>query len=445
MILFIHRKDLRIEDMSAFDYILEQQSASVHLLILDPFLLKRDRHLAHSGINFMKHVRRLHQLYRDANKQLHLAYGEPAEVVHALLTQLQFTEVVVHRDFTPYAITRDRKLQQVIDRFHIPFTRIVDHTLIDLADFQRFTTRKDPYQIYTPFYRKWHEYIELHIPLRSRINVCQLTTVNLAEGILDPFLMPFSLTDYSSADDPQHVLDSFVRDHLSHYPHMRDQYAIEGTSLLSRHTNVGAISIRHIYETVHRIDHATPWIRQLAWRDFYIYQSMFNADYFQYEKRYDLSSLNDRYFENWIRATTGIPIIDAAMTELSETGCMPNRLRMVTAMFLAKNLACSFTSGEQYFRHALSDYDNTLNRGGWLWSSSLGFDAAPYFRIMNPVTQSQTHDPSGDYIRKWLPELKDLNNKDIHLPRRHAIVDLKASRAEAIGIYKSILSSASNE
>lgn len=127
------------------------------------------------------------------------------------------------------------------------------------------------------------------------------------------------------------------------------------------------------------------------------------------------------------------------MKQLNETGEMPNRLRMVTAMFLTKNLLCPFTLGEQHFRRQLADYDNTLNRGGWLWSSSLGYDAAPYFRIMNPATQSATHDPSGTYIRRWLPELAHLSDKQIHLPQPHAIVDLKASRARAIEVYKEIV------
>jgi deoxyribodipyrimidine photo-lyase len=112
---------------------------------------------------------------------------------------------------------------------------------------------------------------------------------------------------------------------------------------------------------------------------------------------------------------------------------------MVTAMFLTKNLLCPFQLGETYFRYKLRDYDNTLNRGGWLWSSSIGFDAAPYFRIMSPVLQSQRFNPSGDYIRKWVPEFAHLSNKEIHLPQPHAIVDLKSSRAYAIEVYGELL------
>ncbi|WP_426455214.1 FAD-binding domain-containing protein [Paenibacillus sp. S-38] len=174
-----------------------------------------------------------------------------------------------------------------------------------------------------------------------------------------------------------------------------------------------------------------------------MYQSRLDPLFYRYEQEYDLSVLPEDGFQAWAEARTGIPIVDAAMTELNVTGWMPNRLRMITAMFLTKNLLCPFPYGERCFRYKLADYDNALNRGGWLWCASLGFDAAPYFRVMNPVTQSQTHDPSGGYIRRWLPELSGLSDKEIHLPRPHAVVDLKASRARAIEVYKGILASRS--
>jgi deoxyribodipyrimidine photo-lyase len=439
LILFIHRKDLRIYDLTAFDYIHRKQEQSVHLLILDPFLLKRNRHLAHSGVNFLRHVRRLKELYAKTNQKLYIAYGEPAEIVNNLLRTTPFSEVVVGQDATPYAIVRDRELKKVIESFRILFTRLSDLTLVDIKDFQQFTGKPDPYRVYTPFFRKWQVYVDQQVPAVSSIQLAQLATQQLPEDIELSYPIPFSLEDYIPADDPEQVLHQFLDQQIVHYATSRDAYALEATSSLSKHINVGAISIRHVYTAAQHTTSSELWIRQLAWRDFYLYQSRFDPDYFQYEKKYDLSLLTDRYLEPWIRGQTGIPIIDATMTELRETGNMPNRLRMVTAMFLTKNLLCPFPLGEQYFRHMLTDYDNTLNRGGWLWSSSLGFDAAPYFRIMNPVTQSQTHDPTGSYIRKWLPELKHASDKDIHLPQAHAIVDVKNSRAHAIDVYKTIL------
>ncbi|WP_235533147.1 FAD-binding domain-containing protein [Paenibacillus sp. Leaf72] len=243
----------------------------------------------------------------------------------------------------------------------------------------------------------------------------------------------------SHASHAAEVLEQFLNQRLSGYEGGRDQFADDHTSHLARYLNTGALSARQAYEAAQQQFGAEAWIRQLAWRDFFLYQGKYNEDFYRYEQKLDLSALSDQHFEAWSEGKTGIPVIDAAMKQLNETGEMPNRLRMVTAMFLTKNLLCPFTLGEQYFRRQLADYDHTLNRGGWLWSSSLGYDAAPYFRIMNPATQSATHDPSGTYIRRWLPELAHLPDKQIHLPQPHAIVDLKASRARAIEIYKEIV------
>ncbi|MBP1994954.1 cryptochrome/photolyase family protein [Paenibacillus eucommiae] len=439
MLLFIHRKDLRIEDLSAFDYIYSTNMPSLHLLILDPFLLKNKRHEAHSGINFLQHVTRLQELYIAAGKRLHVIYGEPAAVIDRTLQALAIQEIIYQQDFTPYAIHRDRKIKEIAAQYNVKLTTFIDHTLADLADYHRYSGRTEPYKVYTPFYRKWNEYLQSYYRPPSAVTLADLKTVELDAGILESFPLPFDLKAYTPAAEPYQVLQQFLEQQLPAYVQTRDQYAVEGTSSLSKSINLGAISIRSVYEALLLREHAAPWIRQLAWRDFYLYQSVYSKDFFTYEKLYDLTSLNDRHFTSWYKGETGIPVIDAAMTELNETGHMPNRLRMITAMFLTKNLLCPFTLGEQYFRYKLSDYDNTLNRGGWLWSSSMGFDAAPYFRIMNPVTQSQTHDPTGQYIRKWLPQLKTASEKEVHLPQKNAIVDLKTSRAAAIEVYKNIL------
>ncbi|MCD1259984.1 deoxyribodipyrimidine photo-lyase [Paenibacillus athensensis] len=448
MKLFVHRKDLRIGDLAGFDYLHAAGEPSLHLLILDPFLLKRDRHLAHSGVNFLRHAVRLQAQYAELGRTLDIVYGDPAEVIDDILAGVSpaCSEIVLHADFTPYALVRDRRIRDAAERRGVRVTALVDHTLADLPALQHYAGRAEPYKVYTPFYRKWSEFLGLYHRPASPLTLRDLSTVSLAtvEGgpaLLARWPLPWALAApaYPAAEAPEDRLREFVAQHVPSYAERRDHYAYDGTSSLSPAINTGAISIRAVYEAVQGCELAGAWLRQLAWRDFYIYQSLYDADFFSYEKRYDLSALSDRHFDSWRQARTGIPVVDAAMTELNETGRMPNRLRMITAMFLTKNLQCPFTLGEQYFRYKLSDYDNTLNRGGWLWCASLGFDAAPYFRIMNPVTQSQTHDPAGLYIRRWLPALAGLSDKAIHLPLPQAIVDLKASRAAAIDCYRTIL------
>jgi len=448
MILFVHRKDLRIEDLHAFDYIAKQATSSLHVLILDPIILKKNRHLEHSGINFLRHAALLRREYELRNCRLHILYGEPASIIEEICGHHSITEIVFHADFTPYAMRRDKDIHTLASMRNIKITALQEGTLANFSLIDQLAGRKEPFKVFTPFYRRWSESLGHGIVDESVTCVSDLQTADLSDVIRERFPVPFELPE-SIADSYDAIGEQFRHflDHrLEGYIQTRDAYAMEdGTSGVSRHINTGALSVRRIHAMLQASPQAEMWKRQLAWREFYMYQAIRNPHFFTYERQFDLSALSDRYFQAWAQGQTGIPIIDAAMRQLNLTGMMPNRLRMVTAMFLTKNLLCPFTLGEIWFRYKLTDYDNALNRGGWLWSASLGFDAAPYFRIMNPVSQSIRFDPEGHYIRRWLPELAHLNNRDIHQPQPHAIVDLKASRAQAIEIYKQIIASQSPE
>lgn len=449
MILFIHRKDLRTDDLPAFDLIQATGERSLHVLILEPFLLRKGRHQEHSGINFLTHVARLQQEYAREGKLLYILYGEPETILGRLAQVHPIDIVMVQADYTPYALKRDSQLQDTAAGLGIRFLACEDSMLCDLNDFMDWSGRREPFKVFTPFYRRWRRFLAERFRPPYTSGLQGLETAALDEETLlafrapDEIILQLRLLAVPAQEiNPVQQLGDFIGTDLPAYPAIRDKYAQQGTSRISRHLNTGAISARTVY---HRLTEdgsvGEEWLRQLAWRDFYLYQARLDADFFSYEKVYDLSPLRTGHFVAWSSGRTGIPVIDAAMRQLNETGWMPNRLRMITAMFLTKNLGCPFIYGERYFRLKLSDYDNVLNRGGWLWSSSLGYDAAPYFRVMNPVTQSQTHDPSGSYIRTWMPELAGLSDKEIHLPRPEAIVDLKRSRALAIEIYKEILRS----
>lgn len=439
--LFIHRKDLRIHDLVGFDYLHEADAESVHLLIIDPFLLRKHREQEHSGKNFLRHVTRLMTQYNKHHKHLHIAYGKPEEVLDYMLEQLEIDEVVAHRDFTPYARDRDRKLKQVAEDHGAALTLLVDHMLLHVEQFTEFTGKDGYYKVFAPFHRKWLSFLEEYPNPASALTLQQLNISSNKVDFPERFELPFALDTYQPADDPHSIMDSFLQEKIQDYGEDRDYYAIDPSSSLNPHVVTGAVSIREMYDHALKAKGSEEWMRQIAFRDFYLYQAVYDEDYFQYEKKYDLSALNDHFFEAWYKGETGIPVIDASMRQLNETGEMHNRLRILSAMFLTKNLQCPFTMGEQYFRRKLLDYDNILNRGNWMWCASLGANSSPYFRVVNPVTQSAKYDPSGDYLREWLPELKDLSNKEIHQPRPDAIVDLKKSRAAAIDVYKHIVSS----
>ncbi|MEK5465847.1 deoxyribodipyrimidine photo-lyase [Paenibacillus sp. FSL R7-0210] len=449
MILFIHRKDLRTSDLPAFDAIASAQEDSLHVLILEPFLLRNKRYLEHSGQNFLQHVARLQQEYATQGKLLHLLYGEPEAVLQCLAGVHPIQEVSIHADYTPYALTRDRLLQDTAYALNLRFHARHDSMLCDLEAFMDWCGRSEPFKVFTPFYRRWRTFLAQRFQPPYAAGLSSLRTVALHPQLADAFQLPeaiarelTALAPAAEQMNPDHVFENFLHADLNDYKINRDHYAQERTSRISRHLNTGAISARTLYSRLtEEEDIGEDWLRQLAWRDFYLGQARLDRDFFNYENVYDLSALGTQHFEAWAQGRTGIPVIDAAMRQLNATGWMPNRLRMITAMFLTKNLGCPFIYGERYFRLKLSDYDNAQNRGGWLWSSSLGFDASPYFRVMNPVTQSQTHDPGGSYIRTWLPERADWSDKDIHLPAEDAIVDLKRSRAYAIEVYKEIMRS----
>jgi deoxyribodipyrimidine photo-lyase len=366
-------------------------------------------------------------------------------VIEYILDQMQsrIDEVIVHRDMTPYAIERDRGIRKVTEAREVAFTQLTDHLLMDLKGFADYTGKSEPYKVFAAFHRRWVEFMNEHPNPASTTTVADVQVSDQQLEWPETFQVPPQLLAYDVSDlnDPHLLLDGFLSDRMADYGDHRDEYETYEPSGLSSYVAVGAVSIRKMYDTAKRTEHSDEWIRQLCFRDFYLYRAVYESHYFTYEKVYDLSALSEVHFERWCKAETGIPIIDAAMTELNETGHMPNRLRILTAMFLTKNLRCPFTLGEAYFRRKLRDYDNIQNRGNWLWCASLGENAAPYFRVNNPVTQSEKYDPQGDYIRKWLPDLKDLHSKEIHQPRQDAIVDLKTSRQSAIEVYKQILAS----
>ncbi len=452
MLLFIHRKDLRTEDLPAFTAMSLRKEASVHVLFLDPNLLSDGRAQEPSGRAFLQRVQALAGQYDFLGKTLHVLYGEPAQLLEAILHQHPIREIFWHADVTPYAKQRDAQMREIAQQRQVDVHSFQDVSLVDLDAFRTFSQRPEPYKIFTPFYRKWSDYMAQHGTGLHRTSLQDLQTAALAPELVRQFAPPGEYYPVTAslrlpvADDaPRKKLATFLETQVEHYKDVRDDFYYDSTSRLSLFLNSGAISARELYLTVQaefpdRAERVTePWLRQLAWRDFYYYQAVNNPDYFRYEKQYDFSPLSDMHYARWRDGETGIPIIDAAMRELNETGHMHNRLRMITAMFLTKNLLCPFTMGEQHFRRKLLDYDNVLNRGGWLWSSSLGYDGAPYFRIMNPVTQSNRFDAHGTYIRRQLPELAHLSAQEIHAPRTHAIVDLKSSRQIAIDVYKTIL------
>ena len=225
-----------------------------------------------------------------------------------------------------------------------------------------------------------------------------------------------------------------AEDIVRSYDTTRDIPAIAGTSRLSVHLRFGTISIRQLCRDALRLNGT--YLNELIWREFYM-MILWNFQYAvksSFKKAYDniMWRNNEQEFERWCTGTTGIAIVDAGMRELNETGYMHNRVRMITASFLTKNLLIDWRWGEAYFAKKLMDYDLSANNGGWQWAAGSGCDAAPYFRVFNPVLQTQKFDPRLIYIRKWVPEFEGFSYPD-------PVVDLAASRDRCLKVYKEAL------
>ena len=226
------------------------------------------------------------------------------------------------------------------------------------------------------------------------------------------------------------LFDEF-RERIGHYRETRDYPALRGPSRLSVHLRFGTISIRRLARFALEVERADPaaaegartWLSELVWRDFYfqilhhhphVVERAFRPEYDRI--RWETGARADEHFHAWCDGRTGYPLVDAAMAQINRTGYMHNRLRMVVASFLVKDLGIDWRRGEAYFAAKLNDFDLAANNGGWQWASSSGCDAQPYFRIFNPVTQSEKFDPKGTFIRRYLPKLAGLSDKAIHAP-----------------------------
>lgn len=355
---------------------------------------------------------------------------------------------------------RDKAVKHRFDELGITVRKYRDQTVAPVGEI--LTQQDEPYSVFTPFSRRWRSWIEeTHPGLFSipkargdAVNPEQIDTVPEAFRDAPKPLVP---TGEQAAHDQ---LERFLEKRGGAYKENRDFPAIDGTSQLSPYLANGVLSGRQCLIAARQAQGSggnqeglATWINEIAWRDFYInilyrYPRVSMHRAFKPEtEALEWNTPGDK-FEAWKTGNTGVPIVDAAMRQLNQTGWMHNRLRMITAMYLTKNLFIDWRLGEAYFMSKLIDGFLASNNGGWQWSASTGTDAAPYFRVFNPVTQSERFDPKGDFIREWLPELAKLDSKRIHdpgakggmIPKGYPrqIVDLKESRKEAIAKFQEL-------
>lgn len=389
--------------------------------------------------------------------------AEIAPALTRLAQELGASHCFFNAEYPLDELTRDQQANQLLRAQGVTVKRCHDRVIIPPGKVRNEADA--PYKVFTPYKRKWLQLAQtLSLrPLDAPAPQAALTCPPASVEEIDRLFEGQALRDLSAhwpagEEAAWERLQRFVAQDLSSYEARRDLPAVAGTSGLSPYLAVGALSPRQALAAVlahtggdwNRDAGVSTWISELIWREFYQHLVV---DYPQICMHRAMQVHTEAFpwrhdaedFARWREGRTGIPIIDAAMRQLNATGWMHNRLRMLVAMFLSKNLQIDWRWGERYFMEQLIDGDFAANNGGWQWSASTGTDAAPYFRIFNPITQSQRFDSQGQFIRAWLPELAGLSDKEIHVPQLAKsgpppgypapMVDLGASRKATIALF----------
>ncbi len=418
--LFIFRRDLRIDDNTALIEALKQSEEVLPCFIFDERQISpTNNYRSLNALQFM--VESLEDLELQLKKKkgrLYYFFGVTESFLERFVEKQNIGAIFVNKDYTPFSKKRDEKIKEICEKNKIDFNEFEDALLNSPEN----TLKKDktPYTIFTAYYNNAKK-IEIKMPLKNNYTnyskeVFKFENKTLLINIKNLFNEKIAF--HGGTSEGKKILKKIKR--FDNYYFIKD-FPKESTTLLSAHNKFGTISIREVYwSIVEQLGPYSPILRQLYWRDFftnvaYHYSKVFGNNF---NKKFDtVVWINDsKNFELWKNASTGYPIIDAGMQELNTTGFMHNRVRMIIASFLTKDLHIDWREGEKYFAQKLIDYDPSVNNGNWQWVAGTGCDAAPYFRIFNPWIQQKKFDKDCDYIKKWIPELKEIEPKIIHNP-----------------------------
>lgn len=444
------RRDLRVADNPALASAAIEHERVATLFVLDPVVLRStpERRVA----VLVAHLRALDVELRRLGGNLHVEFGRPAEVLTRLARRLDTTSVYVNVDSSRYAQARDRDVEASLG---VALERSFGNTVHPPGSV--LTQKGTLSRVFSPFFRTW-----------ERRPLDRWPSSEMADRLMqldggDP--LPDTGTEPAPAAGEKPALAKLAQwdDDVDAYLETRDIPGVEGTSTLSSELKFGVVAARRVIET---IGTETPgraaFVRQLAWRDWWAHMLTENPGLSNESMRSDYADIDWRNdpgdLRAWQEGMTGFPVVDAGMRQLRATGWMHNRVRMICASFLVKDLLIDWRLGERYFREQLLDADIPQNVGNWQWVAGTGPDAAPYFRVFNPTAQGQKFDADGTYVRRWVPELAQLGNAEIHEPSKvgpielatagvvlgqdypYPIVDHKQARVETIEAYKSALS-----
>lgn len=441
------RRDLRVDDNAALYHALRACRQLLCVFVFDRAILDALPRVDRRVEFIRESLVELEAELRTLGGGLIVRHAVAEEDIAPLARALEVQAVFANRDDEPAALARDAKVLGALANGGISF-----HTYKDQAVFDRdelLTKTGQPYTVFTPYKRAWLAKVDAFYlkpyPVRShsdalapaagdfRSPVPKLTEIGFESSNLSELEIPTGSRGGAALFE-----DFFQR--IDRYQQARDYPAVRGPSYLGVHLRFGTVSVRQLAGVAHQLAlqgdaGASTWLGELIWRDFFFQVlshhpqigegKSFRPEYDRIQWHHGKHA--DMLFEAWCRGRTGYPLIDAAMAQINQSGYMHNRLRMVVASFLCKDLGLDWRRGERYFALQLNDFELASNNGNWQWASSSGCDAQPYFRIFNPVTQSERFDPEGKFIRRYLPQLAKLPGTSIHAPWTVAPLELEAA------------------
>ena len=432
LILFWHRRDLRISDNIGLAAARQQSAKVVGVFCLDPNILNRDD-VAPARVAYMIGcLQELKQRYAEVGSQLFILHENPQTAIPTLAIALNAKAVIWNWDVEPYSKERDRAVIEALKEKGILVQNFWDQLLHAPEEIR--TGANQPYTVYTPFWRNWQSKAKA----KPAIALQDLKSLSAAEqeaaqkaGAIElptakdlGFTWENELVTAPGEKAAQTKLDEFCQRAIYDYQQQRNFPSVHGTSQLSAALKFGAIGIRTVWAaTLYALEQSRSeeaqtnirtWQQELAWREFYQhamywFPELATGAFREAFKNFPYDN-NEAHFQAWCEGRTGYPIVDAAMRQMKQTGWMHNRCRMIVASFLTKDLLINPQRGEKYFLQNLYDGDLSANNGGWQWSASSGMDPKPV-RIFNPASQSQKFDPEAEYIRTWLPELRSVETE----------------------------------
>jgi deoxyribodipyrimidine photo-lyase len=406
--IFIFRRDLRMFDNTALIEAYKNSSTILAIFIFTPEQIVSNEYFSVNAFQFM--IESLEEL----NEQIPINYfyGENVEVLEKLLKDYNYTDIFFNMDYTPYARERDENILKFCERNDVKCHTYEDYLLLPIGTVLK--SDNQPYQKYTPFKNKFKTF-KVEIPKSIDKNK-KFQKIKTDFSLEEEFKFNKNILFHGGRKHALKILENIKN--FKEYGENRNNLSTLSTHL-SSYLKFGTVSVREVYHNIiNNFDDSHTLISQLIWREFYYYLAYYFPQVLKGKSlKSDYDNIewenNPEIIQAWKNGMTGFPGVDAGMREMNETGFMHNRARLITSGILIKILNCDWRLGEKYFAQKLIDYDPAINNGNWQWSSGSGADSQPYFRILSPWKQVADYDPECEYIKKWIPELRNIPNKDI--------------------------------